>query len=106
MGAIAMRAHQIDVINRDDLTSIWREIGWRGMRTVEPIDVPVEKPGILSQVLDIHRREHRLSDDQLAQVAKVDCNTLADLFPEHFRPPQPHHLRIVSRAAHARRAAG
>jgi Zn-dependent peptidase ImmA (M78 family)/DNA-binding XRE family transcriptional regulator len=96
MGAIAMRARQINAISRDELTRIWREIGWRGMRTSEPGAVEVEHPQILSHALAIQRSEHGLSDAQLGLGAGVHVSTLADLFPEHFSVAAPRHLSVVS----------
>lgn len=97
MGAIAIRARQIGAISRDELTAIWKEIGWRGMRTSEPIEIEVERPQILAEALAIQRSAHGLSDAQLALSAGVDIATLTDLFPEHFPPvPAARHLSIIS----------
>jgi Zn-dependent peptidase ImmA (M78 family)/DNA-binding XRE family transcriptional regulator len=97
MGAIAMRAHHIGAISRNDLTALWKEIGWRGYRTQEPVDVPVERPMIFDAALNIHRTEHRMSDDDLAGMAHVSRVVLAELFPEHFAPPvRRGHLSVVS----------
>jgi Zn-dependent peptidase ImmA (M78 family)/DNA-binding XRE family transcriptional regulator len=95
MGAIAMRARQIGAITAADLTAIWKELGWRGMRMNEPVDVPVERPQILDSALRIHRRDHGLTDADLARVAHVDVATLADLFPDYFVRPRPR-LAVVS----------
>jgi Zn-dependent peptidase ImmA (M78 family) len=96
MGAIAMRAHQIGVISRHDLSSVFREIGWRGYRTQEPVEVDLEQPVIFDAALEIHRTEHRLTDDDLAAVAGMSREALAGLFPEHFAQPAQRHLRVVS----------
>lgn len=97
MGAIAMRARQIDAITRDELTQIWKEIGWRGMRTHEPLDIAVERARILDEALSIQRSTHQMSDEQLAAGAGVTVKTLHDLFPEHFAPPAPaRRLTVVS----------
>jgi Zn-dependent peptidase ImmA (M78 family)/DNA-binding XRE family transcriptional regulator len=99
MGALAMRANQIGAINRDELGALWREIGWRGYRTVEPIDVPVEQPTVFGAVLDIQRTEHGLNDAQIAQLARVSPSVLGEIFPEHFTAPRVAHLRVVSKVS-------
>jgi Zn-dependent peptidase ImmA (M78 family) len=95
MGAIAMRAHQFGVITREELTRIYKELGWRGYRTNEPVEVPVERPQVFDAAIRIHRDEHGFSDEDLARASHVDVATLASLFPEHFTPPRPR-LRVVS----------
>jgi Zn-dependent peptidase ImmA (M78 family)/DNA-binding XRE family transcriptional regulator len=96
MGALAMRAHQIGAIDRDELKGLWREIGWRGYRTVEPVDLPIEEPMIFSAVLDVQRQEHGLTDAALAELARVSPVTLSSIFPEHFSAPRVTHLRVIS----------
>lgn len=103
MGAIAMRAHHIGAITRGDLTALWKELGWRGYRTQEPVDVAVEQPAVFKSAIGIHRSEHGLSDDELARTAGVSREALASLFPDYFsRPVQRGHLSVVS----ARQARG
>lgn len=97
MGAIAMRAHQIGAISRDHLTSLYREIGWRGYRTQEPVEIPMEQPVILDSALHIHRSEHGMTDADLAVSCGVSATAMSGLFPEHFVQPQPQRLRIVAR---------
>lgn len=105
MGAIAMRAHHIGAITRHELTALWKEIGWRGYRTREPVDVPVEQPIVFPAALAIHRNEHNLDEDDLASIAGVSRTSLADLFPEYFDAPKRRgHLSVVS-ASEANQAA-
>lgn len=97
MGAVAMRAHHIGAISRDNLTAIWKEIGWRGYRTQEPIEMPVEQPIVFDAALRIQRTEHGLTDQDLADIARISRSALVDLFPEHFEPPKRQgHLSVVS----------
>lgn len=99
MQTIALRAHQIGALSRPELSRLYREISARGYRTVEPVQVEIEQPPLLSAVLHVHRHDHRYTDDELARIARVHPNTLADLFPEHFTPPGGRHLRVVSSRA-------
>jgi Zn-dependent peptidase ImmA (M78 family) len=97
MGAIAMRAHHAGAITRDDLTALWKEIGWRGYRTQEPVEVDVEQPVVFKAAIDIHRTEHGLSDADLARIAGVSQEALESLFPDYFRPAgRRGHLSVVS----------
>lgn len=97
MGAIATRAHQIGAISRNELTALWKEIGWRGYRTDEPVEVSLEHPLVFDAALDIHRTEHGLSEEDLARMAGVSRAVLAELFPEQFTSPVKRgHLSVVS----------
>jgi Zn-dependent peptidase ImmA (M78 family) len=96
MQSVAMCAHQAGAISRTELERLYRELSYRGWRTEEPGEVPMEQPTILREALAIHRDEHGLTDDELASIANVNVGTLADLLPEHFRLPEGPRLRIVS----------
>ena len=88
MGAIAMRAHDIGAISRHELTAIWKEIGWRGYRTSEPVAVPLEQPVVFRAAVNIHHSEHRLDDAAIAMMAGVTPVVLAGLFPDYFVRPR------------------
>lgn len=97
MGAIAMRAHEIGALSRGDLTRLWKQIGWRGYRTNEPVDIPVEQPVVFDAALRIHREEHGMTEDDLAVLSGLSQPILRDLFPEQFAPQQQRgHLSVVS----------
>ena len=97
MGAIAMRAHHIGAISRHELHTLYKEIGWRGYRTSEAVEIDLEQPVILNAALTIHRTQHGLTDDELATIARVSRHTLADLLPEHFdTPTRRGHLSVIS----------
>lgn len=98
MQTIAMQAHRIGAISRADLSRLFQEMSMRGYRRHEPVDIPVERPQVLSEALRIHRDEHGFSDEDLAKTANVSLSTLVDLFPEHFAEPRGG-LRIVSGAS-------
>jgi site-specific recombinase XerD/Zn-dependent peptidase ImmA (M78 family) len=93
---IAIRVQQIGVISRSELSRLFREISARGYRNDEPVKIPTEQPSLISSALKIHREQHGYSDRELADLARVEPNMLAQLFPEHFRPTGAPHLRVVS----------
>jgi Zn-dependent peptidase ImmA (M78 family)/DNA-binding XRE family transcriptional regulator len=93
--AIASRAQKLDLITRDDLTRLYKQLSARGWRTREPGHVPLERGRVFSAALDVHRGEHGFTDRDLASLAHMNVDGLADLFPEHFAPQQ-RRLRVVS----------
>jgi Zn-dependent peptidase ImmA (M78 family) len=94
MQAIIRAAYERGRIRRPRYTSLYKQLSARQWRTIEPDPLPVESPNIWPSVLSVHREEHGFSDSDLAEIARVDGNTLADLFPEDFRWPS--RLRAVS----------
>lgn len=82
--ALIMRARDLRLISADQQTRLWRQISARGWRRSEPGNVPLERPSILSDALEIHRRQHGYSDADLADIAGFDRDRLEDLLPEHF----------------------
>jgi Zn-dependent peptidase ImmA (M78 family)/DNA-binding XRE family transcriptional regulator len=94
--ALAMRAHQLNVISRDDLSRLYREINARGYGKNEPVHIEAERPQLLAAAIAIHRKHHGYSDEQLATIAKVHPYMLAAIFPEHFQPQGSPRLRVVS----------
>lgn len=96
MQAVVMTAHRAGAISKDEVTRLYRELSFRGWRASEPGEVPVEESLVLSQALTIHRREHGYTDEDLARIANVSTELLADLLPDYFRSPRDRSLRIVS----------
>src|SRR3954447_15351916 len=91
MQAIIRAAYERGRIGRPRYTSLYKQLSARQWRTTEPDPLPVEAPRIWPEVLAVHRDQHGFTDSDLAEIARVDRMTLADLFPEDFR--RPSHLR-------------
>lgn len=94
MQAIIRAAFERGRISRQRYTSLFKQLSARQWRTAEPDPVPVEQPAIWPQILSVHREQHRFTDSDLAEIARVDQATLADLFPSDFHRQAT--LRAVS----------
>lgn len=92
--AIIRAAYDRGRISRDRYTSLYKQLSTRGWRTNEPIPVPREQPRLWPEILRIHRHDHAFSDQDLAEICRVDVQTLSDLFPDDFESPRLP-LRIV-----------
>lgn len=97
MQMLAVRAAELGAIGKTELARLYRELNYRGWRTVEPGSTPLERPTVLAAALDVHRTDHGLNDRDLARFARVRESALHDLFPEHFAGPTVPRLRVVSR---------
>lgn len=97
MQSVAMSAHESGAISRSELTRLFRELSYRGWRTNEPAPIAREQPAVLALALDVHRNEHGYSEDELARVAHVSRDVLADLLPDYFARPDQGRLRVVGK---------
>jgi Zn-dependent peptidase ImmA (M78 family) len=94
MQAIIRAAYDRERISRDRYTSLFKQLSARGWRINEPVSVAREEPQLWPAVLRVHRAEHGYSDEELANIARVDVDTLSELFPAEFKPQGPR-LRVV-----------
>jgi Zn-dependent peptidase ImmA (M78 family)/DNA-binding XRE family transcriptional regulator len=85
--ALMRRAQDLELITSDQYVRLYKQLSRRGWRKSEPVEIPVEKPTILTEALNVQRNAHRYSDEELAKIAGLPQERLADLLPEHFAPP-------------------
>ncbi|MEA2251624.1 MAG: hypothetical protein QOG70_1866 [Solirubrobacteraceae bacterium] len=89
--AIIKAARDRQLITASRYTSLYKQISARGWRRDEPDAIPVEQPTVWPAALDVHRTRHGYTDDELAHLACLTPDDLADLFPRNFAP----RLRVV-----------
>jgi len=82
--AIIRAAYDRGRIGRTRYSSLFKQLSARQWRTTEPDPIPLERPRIFNEVLSVHRQAHDYTDEDLATIARVTTDTLAQLFPEHF----------------------
>lgn len=92
--ALMRRAYDLGLITSEHYTKLYKQLSRRGWRKSEPVEIPVEKPAILTEALNVQRNTHHYSDDELAKIAGFTQERLADLLPEHFAPPA-HRGRVI-----------
>jgi Zn-dependent peptidase ImmA (M78 family)/transcriptional regulator with XRE-family HTH domain len=95
MQALIQRAYQLGVISDRQRRSFFMRFGQLGYRKSEPVDVPPERPALLSQVMQVHQRDHGYSVAELSEAA----NMLEDEFrTRYLMEPTPgrSRLRVVS----------
>lgn len=77
IGALIQRARTLELISDRQFREFRIKLSRLGWNTVEPIDLPPERPCLLDTVLDVRRTRGGLSDDELARIAYMT--------PEAFR---------------------
>lgn len=80
MSALLRRASDLGAINPRTKQYLWTQMGMRGYRTHEPVDIPAEEPTLLKELLDFHRKELGLN---LQSLAKMMCVKEAELLSEY-----------------------
>ena len=75
-------------MSRDQHMRLYRQLSARGWRRAEPGFVPLERPTLLTEALAVHREVHGYSDADLAEIAGLDLDRLAELLPDHFTSPR------------------
>lgn len=54
MQAILYRAKDLGAISERQYEGLWRQISRAGYRKSEPVEVPRERPGLLTEVVELH----------------------------------------------------
>ena len=70
MGSLIMRAFDLGVITDRQKRYLWAQMSSRGYRLQEPkeLDIPVEKPTALQEILNLHVRELGYTDEELKEI--------------------------------------
>jgi Zn-dependent peptidase ImmA (M78 family) len=94
---LVMRSYELGFISAQERIRLYKQISRRGWLKREPGSVALEHPSVLSEALRIHRTEHRYEDEEMATLAELPSQRLADLMPDDFQTAAPT-LRVVSAA--------
>jgi len=93
--ALVMRAFDLEMISEYQRTRLWKQISTRGWRRVEPGPIDLEEPTIMRDAVTLHRTQHGYSDEEIAKVAGLPLDRLADLMPDYFLRAGHPTLRLV-----------
>lgn len=72
MAAIARCAYEIGVINKIRYQSFFKMLSRMGYRTNEPIQVEIERPTLIPQLVDLHKKHLGYSDDEMLALMMTD----------------------------------
>ena len=87
MAALAYQAHALGCISDTKYSSVFAVFNRLGYRKAEPIEIPVEKPTLVPQLIDLHRTAFGYTDVELSQVFMTDSPDFFDVFGAKFRAP-------------------
>ena len=82
MAALLMRATRLKKVSDRMQRYLWMEFGRRGWRRAEPAETAIapEEPGVLQEVIDLHRRQFGFSIDDLAELLAADPLDITSLY--------------------------
>lgn len=94
MQALLRRAENIGTITRNQARYLWSQMARAGYRTREPIelDPTIERPDLLRELVDIHRKELGYSIADLAEMLTIYEDELRAWYMADDPAP---HLRVV-----------
>lgn len=90
MNALLKRAGDLGLITPRSKSYLWTQMGKLGYRTQEPVEIPMEEPTLISELIDLHRRDLGYTNEELGRL-------LVTHEVEALVPPR-HGLRIVKPA--------
>lgn len=82
MNALLRRASDLGTITPRTKQYLWMQMGMRGFRTHEPVEIPPEEPSLLRELLDFHQES--LGHEPL-ELAKIMCVIPSEFFSEYLR---------------------
>ncbi|MBP2704377.1 helix-turn-helix domain-containing protein [Microbispora sp. RL4-1S] len=91
MASIIRKANTLEVITPTRYKSLIVQMAQRGMNKVEPVDLPREEPTVIDAIVDVHRRSHGYTEQQLAHLSGL----LEDEYRVEFATPTLGGLRVV-----------
>jgi Zn-dependent peptidase ImmA (M78 family)/transcriptional regulator with XRE-family HTH domain len=92
MQALLKRAHELNLITKDQYSYQWRVFNAKGMRTNEGVHVPPEEPGLLKEIFAEYQNELNYTTEHLAKVLLMQESD----FVETYMSDRPK-LKIIRR---------
>ncbi len=86
MAALVYRAKELGCISNSKYTSLFATLGRLGYRLAEPIEIAIEQPSLIYQLIDIHRRGLGYTDGDLLELLMTDEPDFIDACAKIKRP--------------------
>ena len=81
MNALLRRASDLGTITPRTKQYLWMQMGMRGYRTHEPVDIPPEEPTLLRELLEFHQEQLGHGPQDLARIMCVNAAEFARDYP-------------------------
>lgn len=94
MSALLRRASDLGTITPRTKQYLWMQMGKRGFRTHEPVDIPPEEPTLLRELLEFHQQNLGHGPQDLARIMCVNPGEFTREYPVHATT---NGLRLIGR---------
>jgi Zn-dependent peptidase ImmA (M78 family)/transcriptional regulator with XRE-family HTH domain len=93
ISALLRRAKDLEKITPNQYVNFCKQLSYYGYRKREPVDIPLEKPTVLKETIDVYLSEYRYGFDELAKLLHLHESEVQSEFGSD-RSTYPN-LRIV-----------
>ena len=94
MAALLKRAGDLEAVSERNKNYLWFRMGQQGYKSKEPVSIPMEKPALLAEVVELHRRELGYTIPDLAKLLVTSEDEVRSQFL-----PENTGLRLVAPSA-------
>jgi len=80
MGALLKYANTLGLVTQHQYKYLWMQMGALGYRKQEPVSIPVEKPGLIAEIINAYTTELGYTKEELAAVLLVNIPELERMY--------------------------
>lgn len=70
MAALLKRASDLELITPRQKNYLWTQMGKQGFRLKEPVEIPIEEPTVLEDIVNVHRQDLGYSISELSKLVE------------------------------------
>jgi len=82
MQSLLMYANSLGMVSSNQYRYLWMQMGSLGYRKTEPVIIPNEKPGLISEIVNIYLNDLNYSKEELANMLKINQTDLEKIYFE------------------------
>jgi len=80
MQALLRYANTLGMVTQNQYKYLWVQMGSLGYRKNEPVSIPIEKPGLIAEIVNTYLSELGYSKEELASVLQVNVSELDRIY--------------------------
>jgi Zn-dependent peptidase ImmA (M78 family) len=80
MQALLRYANKLGMVTQNQYKYLWIQMGSLGYRRNEPVSIPVEKPGLIAEIVNAYVSDLGYSKEELASVLQVNVSELDRIY--------------------------
>ena len=80
MQALLRYANTLGMVTQNQYKYLWIQMGSLGYRRKEPVSIPIEKPGLITEIVNAYVNDLGYSKEELAYILKMNVNELENIY--------------------------